>query len=254
MISFINNIKRFFTRTKNIELSTLPSMGLFYKDDMRISIKRASKSIIDQYTSNYNDESLIDIIDTIKYVVRTCTILNKEYNYYDIKGVDTIFIFLEIVKFTLNKEICIKDNDETIIFCSENFNYHKNSKFINKYYNSERKSVEYNGYSGTLPSIGIEKSLTDYMITNYTDEDGDKWLNYTYSFMYFLSDKNNITNDEFLNLIEIFNNEMSDKDKEDVKYIVDNLLPLTNYSLLDKYGNVVDLKSKINFKDIWIKH
>jgi hypothetical protein len=69
--------------------------------------------------------------------------------------------------------------------------------------------------------------------------------------MYFLSDKNNITNDEFLNLIEIFNNEISDKDKEDIKYIVDNLLPLTSYSLLDKYGNVVDLKSKINFKDIW---
>ena len=49
-------LKGLFNLTKNIDIKTLPSQGLFYKDDFKISIKRADVEDIIEYDYTYYTE------------------------------------------------------------------------------------------------------------------------------------------------------------------------------------------------------
>ncbi len=248
---FIKNINTFFIPRRKIDIQTLPSMGMFYNDDMNIYIRKASKKVIEQYNISYSDRNPIDVLSSIKKVLESCAILNKNYTFSDIKGVDVMFLFIEIVKYTKDKDIYIDNNGVDIEFSSNTFLYNKNSSFIKDYYDPIKKCINYDGYSATLPSIGIEQSIINYISENYIIHDEDKWFNYSYDFMYFLSDKSEITNADFLNLICLFNDDMSEDERKSVRKIVNNLLSYANYSLIDGYNNIIDLKSKINFKEIW---
>ena len=138
-MNLINIIKSTLNAHKPIEMETLPSQGLFYKDNLKISIKKAAPEDIEEYESNYDIEDVGSIIYNLKKIVRKNTILNDEYTFGDIKSIDIIFIFLEIVKFTNGKPIVMSYiNDynikENIEFNSKNFNYFKiDEELMNKY-------------------------------------------------------------------------------------------------------------------------
>lgn len=249
-------VKRVLNLRKKIDKSKLPSQGLFYKKDFEISIKKANVEDIIEYEFNFEKENIGSIIQKVKKVVENNIILNYDYIFDDLKSVDIIFIFLEIVKFTKNKSIDIIYFDEDnakkmkIEFDAKYFNYYILKDDIKKYYNESERCFDINGYKYTLPSIGVENSLTNYLIYKLSDEDAKKYNNYSFDFTFFLSHKRNINFNEIENLIQIFNFDLDFEEKIKIKDILNLLLPMQKYSLI-KNGKVIDINSKIDLEKIW---
>jgi len=133
-----NIISSLLTRPQKINLSQLPSQGLFYKKDFEISIKKAKPVDIEKYEQNFIKEDLGIVIRKVKKIVEENSILSTNYKFEDLKSIDVVFLFLEIVRFTKGKPVIVKYFDEVtqsekkIEFSPKNFNYYKISKDIMK--------------------------------------------------------------------------------------------------------------------------
>ena len=220
-----------------------------------IKIKKADLSDINQYENDFIKDDLAVIIDKVKTIVEKNLILPNHYIFEDLKSIDVVYLFLEVVKFTTGKKIKInyvnesENKLETIEFNEKTFNYFNLDNNLMKDYDNLSKCFNIKGYSYTLPSIGIENSLTLFLIMKSNE------LNYNYSnldfnFTYFLSDKNFITFQEIENLIEIFNFDMEQDEKDKIKRIIKMFEPLQRYSLI-KDGKIIDINSKIDLEKIW---
>jgi hypothetical protein len=253
MIDFFREL---FVKRIKIDTKILPSQGLFYKKDFEISIKKASKEDILDYEKNYVKDDIGTVIYLIKKIVEKNIKLSQSYVYEDIKSIDIIFIFLEIVKITKGKPINLlyfdkeTDSEGKIEFGSKYFNYFEFTNKLLQNYNSEDRSFTINGYKYTLPSIGVENSLTNFLIVKSNEEDAFNYNNYTYDFTYFVGDKNNLKFKEIENLIQIFNFDMDKDEMRKMREVVKTFLPLQKYSL-KKDGKVVEMNSKINLEKIW---
>jgi len=253
MIDFFREL---FVKRIKLDTKFLPSQGLFYKKDFEISIKKASKEDILDYEKNYVKDDIGTVIYLIKKIVEKNIKLSDGYVYEDIKSIDIIFIFLEIVKITKGKPINLlyfdkeTDSEGKIEFGSKYFNYFQFTNKLLQNYSSEDRSFTINGYKYTLPSIGVENSLTNFLIVKSNEEDAFNYNNYTYDFTYFVGDKNNLKFKEIENLIQIFNFDMDKDEMKKMKEVIKTFLPLQRYSL-KKDGRVVEMNSKINLEKIW---
>ena len=255
-MKLIDFIKNAFVKKKGIEIKNLPSQGLFYKDDFRISIKKVDPKEIEEYEKEYDMEDISMVLGRLKKIVENNIFLSKGYSFAHIKSIDVIFIFLEIVKFTKNKTIRLEYfNDEIgmtdkIDFDEKSFNYCQLEEEIMQGWDSKEKCFNINGYKFTLPSIGIENALTNFLIYKSYDENASKYNEYRYSFTYFLGNKEFVTFDEIENLIQIFNFDMEEEEIEKTDAIVKMFAPIQKYSLR-KNNKVIEMSSKIDLKKIW---
>lgn len=238
-----------------INIQELPSQGLFYKNDFKIRINKASKKDIEEYENNYVKDDIGVIIYYIKKIVEKNTTLSASYRYDDIKSIDIIFIFLEIVKLTKGKAINFvyynKDTDleDRIEFGSKYFNYFQVGSLI-KYYDYEEKCFNIYGYKYTLPAVGVENSLTNFLIIKSNEDDVELYNNLFYDFTHFVGDKNYLKFSEIENLIEIFNYDLDDREMKKVKNILELFSPIQRYALR-KGDRIVEMTSKINLEKIW---
>lgn len=249
-------IKSILNLQKKIDVKKLPSQGLFYKDDFKISIKKADIKDINNYENNYEKDNLSLVITRVKKIVENNVILSKGYEYSDIKSIDIVFIFLEIVKFTNNKSIDIKyfndliGKDDIITFDIHNFNYVElDEEKLNNYDDSSKEFV-INGFRYSIPCIGVENSLTKFLINKSNDDDYESYNTYSYDFLYFLGHKPFLTFSEIENLIQIFNFDMPKDDIESIKSIVKSFSHIGRYSL-KKDSKVIDVTAKIDLEKIW---
>jgi hypothetical protein len=253
MIDFFREL---FVKRIKLDTKILPSQGLFYKKDFEINIKKASKEDILDYEKNYVKDDIGTVIYLIKKIVEKNIKLSGGYVYEDIKSIDIIFIFLEIVKITKGKPINLlyfdkeTDSEGKIEFGSKYFNYFQFTNKLLQNYSNEDRSFTINGYKYTLPSIGVENSLTNFLIVKSNEEDAFNYNNYTYDFTYFVGDKNNLKFKEIENLIQIFNFDMDKDEMKKMKEVIKTFLPLQRYSL-KKDGRIVEMNSKINLEKIW---
>jgi hypothetical protein len=249
-------IKRIFLKKKKIEVKNLPSQGLFYKDDFKVAIKKVGPKEIEEYEKNYDKEDLGLVLGRLKKVVENNTILSKGYSFNNIKSIDVIFIFLEIVRFTKEKPVQLEYfNDEIgiidkINFDEKTFNYCKLSDEIMEKWDPNERCFFINGYKFSLPSIGIENSLTNFLINKSYEEDASNYNEYNYNFTYFLGDKDFVNFEEIENLIQIFNFDMEPEEFEKTDNLVRLFIPLQRYSLI-KNNKVIEMSSKINLQEIW---
>lgn len=260
MIKFIIFVKNFVTKilgidSKNIDILQLPSQGLFYKNDFSIKITKASKEDIVDYESNYVNDDVSTLIHYIKKIVANNTKLSKSYKYEDIKSIDIIYIFLEIVKITRGRPINFiyynKDMDleDKIEFGPKYFNYFQIGDLID-YYDYENKCFNIDGYQYTLPSVGVDNSLSNFLIIKSIESDIELYNHLFYDFTYFVGDKNFLKFSEIENLVEIFNYDLDSKEIDKIKNIIKKFSPIQKYAL--KKGNrVVEMTSKINLEKIW---
>ena len=253
--SGISNILRgILNLRKRIDTKILPSQGLFYSSDFNITIKKVDLEDIIDYEYNYQKDNIGQIIHKVKKIVDKNIILPKSYTFDDIKSVDIIFLFLEIVKFSKNKPIEIKyvdeGKDKIIEFNSIFFNYQVVDKSTMDCYDIENKQFVIDGYKYSLPSIGVENSLTNFLIDKSNDRNSKVYNNYNYDFTYFLNGKSSLTFQEIENLIQIFNFDLDKDEILKVKNIVDKFTPLQKYSLI-RNGKVIDINSKIDLENIW---
>lgn len=247
----INIIKNFFISKVKLDIKKLPSQGLFYKEDFEISIKKADKKDVINYEKNFKKEDIGQVIYQIKEIVRKNITFTNNYKYEDIKSIDIIFIFLEIVKFTKGNPVCLYDNkNEKIEFGAKYFNYFKIDNDLMEHYDNKDRNFSINGYKYTLPTIGIEDSLTNFLIFKSTQSGTEKYGDYKYDFTYFVGHKNLLQFNEVENLVQIFNFDMEENELKKIREIVNIFLPIQRYSL-KKDGKVVEMSSKINLEQIW---
>jgi hypothetical protein len=246
-------IRGILSQSKKIETSNLPTQGLFYKPDFEIRIKKAEMEDIIDYEFNYDKENLYAVIESVKKVVKKNIQFSKNYKFEDVKSVDIVFLFLEIVKFTMNKSIRISYfNDiigkpDSIEFSSNTFNYFDFSKCE---HDKESGEILIDGYKFSMPSIGIENCLTNFLVSKSDKPDSNKWNDYNYDFLFFVGNKNNLTFDEIENLVTIFNFDIESSEQSKIRKIVKAFMSVVGYSLqID--GKIVDVKSKLDLETIW---
>jgi hypothetical protein len=255
-MNLLNLVKNVLNFQKKMDKSLLPSQGLFYKDDLEISIKRANVEDIIEYELDFVKDDLGVVIYKVKKIVENNIIFSKGYQFEDLKSIDVVFLFLEIVKFTKNSPITIKftneENgiDETIEFSSEYFNYYHLNDGVMQSYNKELKCFEIDGYKFSLPTIGIENCLTSFLIYQHRKNSTSKYTEYFYDFTYFLSDRKEISFDELENLIQIFNFDIEPDEFSKITNILKYFQPLQRYSLI-RGGKVIDINSRIDLENIW---
>jgi hypothetical protein len=252
----IDFIKRIFVKKKNIDIKKLPSQGLFYKEDFKITIRKVDLKEIVEYESGYDREDLSIVLGKLKRIVENNIVMSEGYSFNHIKSIDVIFIFLEIVRLTKNKPVQLEYfNDEIglidkIDFDEKTFNYCQIEEEVMLDWNSEERCFDINGYKFTLPSIGIENSLTNFLIDKSYDEDSSRYNDYSYNFTYFLGDKEFVSFDEIENLIQIFNFDMDEEEVDKTDRLVKMFIPLQKYSL-KRNNKIIEISSKINLQEIW---
>lgn len=249
-------IKGLLNLKKPLNLETLPSQGLFYKEDFKIWIKRADMEDIIEYEWNFLKDNIGVVINKLKRVVEKNTFFSPGWNFEDIKSIDIVYIFLEIVKFTTGKPIKLSYQDEEtgldnfINFEHESFNYFRITPELMTKFNSETKEFIIDDWRYSLPSIGVENCLTKFLIMKSSKPGADRYNKFNYDFTYFFGNKNNMTVSEIENLIQIFNFDMNSPEKKKIKEIVEMFSPLQRYSLI-KDDKVIDINSKINLENIF---
>lgn len=254
-MQIINSIFNLFSglmkHSKKIDLKLLPSQGKFYKDDFEIKIKKADLEDIIDYEFNFDKENVFLIIESIKKIVKKNTEFSKSFVFEDIKSVDLIFLFFEIVKFTTKKKLKVPfvntntGKEEYIEFESRNFNYFDFSKYE---FDEETKEILIEGYRFSLPSIGIESDLTQYLAKKLREN--EKLEEKNYDFLFFTGNKNILSFEEIENLVIIFNSDLEEQEKDKIQKIVANFLKIVGYTLKVN-GDIVEIKTKIDLQTIW---
>ncbi len=250
-MGIIEIVKSLLFKYKKIDIEKLPSQGKFYKNDFEIKISKVEEVDIKRYEDTYDRDNLYIVIESVKKIVKKNVILSSKYKFEDIKSIDIIFLFLEIVKFTKGKEIKIsffndniKDFD-FIEFSDKTFNYFDFTK-----YKSVDGEILVNDYRFSMPSIGIENCLTNFLVNKSSDENSSQRNDYSYDFLFFTCNKNNLTFKEIENLVTIFNFDIEQSEQSKIRKIVKKFNSLISYSLqLD--GKVIDIKSKLDLETIW---
>jgi hypothetical protein len=255
-MNLVNLLKGLLNLQKKVDVKSLPSQGLFYNNDFEITIKKADVGDIIEYEHDYIKDDLGLVITKLKKVVEKNAIFSKGYSFNDLKSIDIVFLFLEIVRFTKGKAISLtyfddeKGQETNIEFSSNHFNYFRIDNDVMKNYNVEAKEFIIEDFKFTLPSIGVENCLTNYLISKSDDSDVDKYSNYNYDFIYFLGNKKSITFNEIDNLIQIFNYDIEESDSKKIRKVIKMFQPIQRYSL--KRGNkVIEINSKIDLEKIW---
>lgn len=247
----LNLFKGILNSSKKVNLKKLPSQGLFYPDDFEIRIKKADLEDIIDYEYNFDKENIYLVVESLKKIVRNNTIISKPYHFEDLKSVDLVFLFLEIVKFTNNKKILIPyyntklSKKDMIEFGDINFNYFDFSKYE---FDKETKEILIDGYRFTMPSIGVENCLTLYLANKI--KEGFNVSDYFYDFIFFIGNKSYLSNEEIENLVIIFNIDMEDSENKILNGIVNRFIPIIGYSLKIN-DEIVDIKTKIDLETIW---
>lgn len=255
-MSVLSILKGILNIQKKLDVTKLPSQGLFYKDDFEIFIKKAELEDIIDYEYNYDKESLALIISKLKTIVLKNTTVSTGYTFDDIKAIDIIFIFLEIVKFTNGRPVTINyhnnhtGKEEPISFEPSTFNYCDLAEDKTNYYDATSKDFNFDGWRYSIPSIGVENSLTSFLIHKAETDKSSKYDNYSYDFLYFLGHKSSLDFTEIENLIHIFNFDIDPKDKHKISTIVKKLSVIGRYSL-KKDSQIIDVNSKIDLSQIW---
>lgn len=254
-MEIMNLLNSLVSTTKEIDLKKLPSLGIFYKDDFNISIKKADINDILEYEDGLIDD-IYFLIPKIKNIVKKNTIFSEGYTFNDIKSIDIIFLFLEIVKLTNNIPVYMEYYNEferkskIIEFGYKTFKYFEIDEDILNLYDNNEKCININGYKYTLPTIGVENSITNYLIKKVIEGNTDSFFNYFFDFTHFLGHKNNLSFSEVENLIKIFNFDIEDSEFRKVKEIIKKFEGFQTYKLKDKDVEL-DFKFKIDLVNIW---
>jgi hypothetical protein len=250
------DIIEMLSTVQRIDVKKLPSMGLFYKDDMRITIKKASPVHRVTYSQGIDVTDSMSVSQGIKYIVKNCTLFSDGYTFNDIRSCDIMFIFLKIVSFTNGQPLVVthlSKNTRTtkkVEFNEDNFNYFDIPDEIMKNYDSVNKVFFVDGYGYSPPTVGVESCLTDFFINAHMYENTEFFENAEYDFIYFLRDKTSLDYSEIENLVWAFNHDLDDDEQIKVRKIIHIFKEFTGYSLLCG-DEKVSLASKIDLGDVW---
>ena len=175
----------------NIPLDCLPSLGRFYPDDTRISIRAARVDEIREFSA-IDESDIKDVTDKLTYMVSQCVKVyygNIPGSYKDLLSADRIVLILKIreitfldgmssIKLPVPANACetagCKPQD-SIIFNSTKLDFTIPSPELEKYYDSVNKCYNVRTKSfGTItlfpPSIGVTSVVTNWIVEQAREE------------------------------------------------------------------------------------
>ena len=241
---------------KEIDVVELPTQGLFYKSDFKISIRKASYDDIIEYNFNYfKDEDGNPNIGVILYeiykIIRRNTKFSEGYTFEDIKSNDVLYIFFEIVKYTMDRDILIPyreflGTEAFVKFNNKSFNYFDYNS-LGFDYTDETNEFLSNGYKISMFSIGAQNCLVNYVYENMSSQ--ESILNY--DFLFFLGNKNYLSDSEIENLITIFNSDLEEKETNIVRNIVYKMSAAVPNTL--KIGSrIINVDTNVDFENLFL--
>jgi hypothetical protein len=160
-----------------VNMSTLPSQGIFYPEGTQIMIRAASGAEI-RHWSSLDDEDLLSINDALSRIVDKCCRIRFPKSmgmFKDIKEIDRFFIVFAIRELTFSKGqnslkvsftcSCGKTDSQEIR--KEMLSYYVPSLDLQKRFSPDEKCFHLKMTNKEeiklfLPSIGVMKFLTDY--------------------------------------------------------------------------------------------
>ena len=162
----------------HIDISALPSRGMFYPEDAVIKIKAATVAEI-RHFSTIDESSLIDIDEKLNEIVKACIMVSSKSSKFapkDICEEDRFYILLSVRDLTFPEpENTLKINHESkmgtkheVELKTEYLQYFNIDSSLDKYYNEESRRffIETKSF-GTIemrpPSIGIMEQVTKYI-------------------------------------------------------------------------------------------
>ena len=169
----------------NVPLDCLPSLGMFYPDNTRISIRAARVDEIREFSA-IDENDIKDVTDKLTYMVSQCVKVyygNVPGSYRDLLAADRIVLVLKIreltfldgmssIKLPVPANACetagCKPQD-TIIFNSTKLNFTTPAPEIEKYYDSVNKCYNVRTKSfGVItlfpPSIGVTSVISNWIV------------------------------------------------------------------------------------------
>ena len=169
----------------NIPLDCLPSLGRFYPDNTRISIRAARVDEIREFSA-IDESDIKDVTDKLTYIVSQCVKVyygNIPGSYRDLLTADRIVLILKIREITfLDGMSSIKlpvpagacetygcKPQDTVIFNSTKLNFMEPSPELEKYYDGVDKCYHVKTKShGVItlfpPSIGVTSIVTNWIV------------------------------------------------------------------------------------------
>lgn len=248
-------ISSLFNKTKNkkkkyqsvIDTKRLPSQGYFYPDDLEIYIDKGDIDDQIRYYHGIDNSNIFGIMSTIKSILEKRIEFRSnelEFEFDRLRAIDVFFIFIEFIKHTSDKKIFFSD----IEFCYENFVYFNFNQF-SKNYNREKKSFIFGDWMFSLPSIGIETSLSKFSYEISIRGKSDIYKEKNYNLIYFLGDKIDLSYKRMIDLVELFEDLNEDHQKE-IDSIVEEFSKSGLYFLIEIGKKSVRVNPSM-LKDIW---
>lgn len=162
----------------SINVNQLPSAGMFYPEDIKISVRSAKVSEI-RHFSAIDETNVFDADEKLNYILETCTQVTsskRRLSYKDLLEEDRFFIILSIRDITFPEpeakltvdHVDKKGDKHQVEISKDHFTYFKVPETLDKYYDVETKSfmIETKSF-GTIemrpPTIGIMQKMTTYI-------------------------------------------------------------------------------------------
>lgn len=182
---------------KNIPLNALPTQGLFYKEDLEITIRPARVGEI-RHWSTIDENDYIDMDKKLNFILEKCLRIKDGENgsfmsWRDLKEIDRFFIVFRIHELTfpkgenkINFKFKCKNPDcgdrvngtvEKVPLASNMLDLIEIDKELMEYYNPEERMFTFEHkkigkkFKATFPSVGVASKLKGY--TNSKREEGD---------------------------------------------------------------------------------
>ena len=175
----------------NIPLDCLPSLGRFYPDNTRISIRAARVDEIREFSA-IDENDIKDVTDKLTYMVSQCVKVyygNVPGSYRDLLSADRIVLILKIreitfldgmssIKLPVPANACETNGckpQDSIIFNSTKLSFTTPSPELEKYYDSVNKCYNIRTKSfGVItlypPSIGVTSIVSNWIVEQAKEE------------------------------------------------------------------------------------
>jgi hypothetical protein len=175
----------------NIPVDCLPSLGRFYPDNIRISIRATRVDEIREFSA-IDERDIKDVTDKLTYMVSQCVKVyygNVPGSYRDLLSADRIVLILKIREITFldgmsSIKLPVPANacetvgckpQESIVFNSTKLNFTAAAPEIEKYYDYENKCYNVRTKSfGVItlfpPTIGVTSIVTNWIVEQAKSE------------------------------------------------------------------------------------
>lgn len=240
-----------------IDIKTLPTAGLFYSPDTKISIRAARGEEIKHWSTM--DETEIQSIESAwSYMIEKCVQVRSDNggNWRDIVGVDRLYLLLAIRELTFmdheNGLMVSVSDTKDIPVSKEMIHYIDIPQEIMKLYDPTKRCFVLKFKNGNvidlhIPTFGVQEWLNMYVNRKGTQSIGVDADNIRYATM-LIDDYRGMTDQKYNDLVYRMGT-WSVEEWSVISYVVDILLDVTKPTIQYEREDGVEESIPLNFRD-----